>query len=264
MESEIVKRLHVIGDVHGCIDELTELIEKLDLQSSDELVMIGDLVDKNLEGSPKVIQYVRSLSEQHNVTSIVGNHEYKHLRYISQVSQGKSPQMRNLEEIVKIQRSLSKKDQQYMMDMPLWKVVKLHNTEYVIIHAGIPGHHNKLYPVTGKNVAEKKCSLQDLMFTRYERDGKMIMLGSETPEDKFWAEGYDGRFGFALFGHQPFIRENPPEFKNAIGLDTGCVYGGWLTAFTATLYDNDCIVEGFTQVKAHAVYSDHAKDYGKE
>jgi hypothetical protein len=61
-------------------------------------------------------------------------------------------------------------------------------------------------------------------------DGKFIALGEESPNDRFWAEKYDGAHGHVYFGHQPFIQSSPKQFPFATGIDTGCVYGGWLSA----------------------------------
>lgn len=61
-------------------------------------------------------------------------------------------------------------------------------------------------------------------------EGSFISLGQEGPNDPFWAETYDGRFGWVYFGHSPFVGEEPTQFPHATGLDTGCVFGGSLTA----------------------------------
>ena len=53
----------------------------------------------------------------------------------------------------------------------------------------------------------------------------------ENESSSFWAEVYDGKFGTILFGHQPFFDENPFLFKKAVGLDLGCVFGGYLLAY---------------------------------
>lgn len=61
--------------------------------------------------------------------------------------------------------------------------------------------------------------------------GAFLSLGREGPEDPFWAEVYDGRFGHAYFGHQPWLEEETPKlFPHATGLDLGAVFGGHLAA----------------------------------
>jgi hypothetical protein len=61
-------------------------------------------------------------------------------------------------------------------------------------------------------------------------EGKFVGLNEETETDRYWAETYDGSFGHIYFGHQPFLQDSPKEFPFATCLDTGCVFGGWLSA----------------------------------
>jgi diadenosine tetraphosphatase ApaH/serine/threonine PP2A family protein phosphatase len=69
-----------------------------------------------------------------------------------------------------------------------------------------------------------------LTFCRFVNpQGQTVVLGQEQPGDYFWAEGYGGDWGRVFFGHQPFL-SGVRHFPHAIGLDTGCVFGGQLTA----------------------------------
>jgi diadenosine tetraphosphatase ApaH/serine/threonine PP2A family protein phosphatase len=72
----------------------------------------------------------------------------------------------------------------------------------------------------------------ELLRLRYhDDDGHMIPLGDiDKSAHTFWADEYDGRFGHVFFGHEPFTGKEPKRFKHATGLDTGCVFGGSLTA----------------------------------
>ena len=45
-------------------------------------------------------------------------------------------------------------------------------------------------------------------------------------------------FGKVIFGHQPFMQESPKLFPHAIGIDTGCIFGGFLTALIVTEKNN--------------------------
>jgi len=61
--------------------------------------------------------------------------------------------------------------------------------------------------------------------------GDFLALGQNRPDDPYWADVYDDRFGHVFFGHQPFLDEEAPKmFPHATGLDLGAVFGGRLAA----------------------------------
>jgi hypothetical protein len=63
-------------------------------------------------------------------------------------------------------------------------------------------------------------------------------------EDVFWATTYDGRFGEVIFGHSVFLGEDlPVKFPQAIGLDLGVVYGGYLAAVIVSNHGMHYVVE---------------------
>ena len=63
----------IIGDVHGMLDELASLIEKVDPGFDDTIIFVGDLVDKGPD-SVGVVEFVRRLAESFNVVVVEGNH----------------------------------------------------------------------------------------------------------------------------------------------------------------------------------------------
>jgi len=80
-------KTYIIGDVHGCIDELQELIQQLAPGAYDQLIFIGDLIDRGPDSSGVVRQVVQ-WSKQLNVKLILGNHEEKFLRYVQHIKDG--------------------------------------------------------------------------------------------------------------------------------------------------------------------------------
>jgi serine/threonine protein phosphatase 1 len=66
----------IVGDIHGCFDELSDLLAKAGLSSSDDIVSIGDMLDRG-PNSPAVLRFFRTTS---NAGSLFGNHERKHVR----------------------------------------------------------------------------------------------------------------------------------------------------------------------------------------
>ena len=67
-------RTFAIGDVHGCYTALTALLEALQLQDDDQLVFLGDLVDRGPD-SFRVVERVRELVDSDRAVCLLGNHE---------------------------------------------------------------------------------------------------------------------------------------------------------------------------------------------
>lgn len=70
-----MKRL-VIGDIHGCFIELMELIDKAGLSEEDEIIALGDIVDRG----PDSFSVVEFFMQTPKASSLMGNHEKKHIR----------------------------------------------------------------------------------------------------------------------------------------------------------------------------------------
>lgn len=81
----------------------------------------------------------------------------------------------------------------------------------------------------------------------------MLKLGTQEPGDPYWADIYDGRFGKVIFGHNPFTGEYPRCFPHAIGIDLGCVHGGYLAA---AICEKPHELK-FVTVKAYKEYAPH-------
>lgn len=228
-----MKRHIVIGDVHGMARELEELIEKLALAPEDEVIFVGDLVDKGPD-SPGVVRLVRELAEKNRVVLVEGNHENKHFRYRrNRVLRPRVAEemAENRPELVTITDALTPGDIKFLNDTVPFHRVGEHNL--LVVHAGIPANRGELPETVEEAMVPKnwRKTFGDLMRTRnvHHETGKMVPLGKEGPEDPFWAEVYCGRFGHVVFGHQPFM-EGPREFAHGTGIDTGAVFGGQLTA----------------------------------
>ena len=84
-------RIILIGDVHGCIDELKILISECKLNTGDYIFFLGDLINK-VPNSIGVLNYVLFLSEYYNVKLIIGNHEEKFLRFLYNKKNNLPPQ----------------------------------------------------------------------------------------------------------------------------------------------------------------------------
>ena len=223
----------IIGDVHGMSVELQNLIDTLELRTTDKVVFVGDLVDKGPE-SPTVVRMVRELSEQFDVTVVEGNHEEKHRRFRKHRLNGTGVDltMKGSEEMGEITEGLSDEDIEFMDTFVPFHRVPEHDV--VVVHGGITGTLME-FPETVEELrgmsSKKRKSFSKTMRTRFVdgETGKFLQLGDRKESDPFWSEVYDGRFGHVVFGHEPFM-DGPGEFPHSTGVDTGCVFGGRLTS----------------------------------
>lgn len=228
-----MQKTYLVGDVHGCIEELRELVQLLQPSSQDRLIFIGDLIDRGPDSAAVVKQVVR-WSKEMEVKLVLGNHEEKFLRYLRHVDGGKGTEkeMKGIEEFPALHLSLSDAELEFLHEA--YYSLHLPELNALLVHGGLwgklPFPMPTSYAFRGRECPEPR-QLPLLTKVRFLNPaGKFVTLGEEGDEDKYWAETYDGSFGQVYFGHQPFLEPQPKPFEFATGIDTGCVYGGWLTA----------------------------------
>ncbi|MCA8961977.1 MAG: polynucleotide kinase-phosphatase, partial [Planctomycetes bacterium] len=227
----------IIGDVHGCFDELLELLRSLgygvtrgdgatgfaegDIEISPPvtdggtartLVFLGDLVDRGPK-SPAVLQLVMRLVAEGKAFCVPGNHDTKLLRKLNgrnvQLTHGLAETMEQLdgqppERIEAARLFLDGLISHYVLD----------GGRLVVAHAGLKAH------MQGRGSARVR------EFCLYgETTGETDEFGLPVRFD--WAAEYRGR-AMVVYGHTPTPRA---EWLNGtICIDTGCVFGGSLTA----------------------------------
>jgi hypothetical protein len=194
-----MKRTIVIGDIHGCYDELIALLKKVDLRASDRVVAVGDLTVKG----PKSREVLDLFIKDDQFSSVIGNHDLalvKHWR-------GESFSLKPSQEATR--KELEQGGEHYFRYLNELSF-KADLGSHVVVHAGLrPG------------VPLEEQSQEDLTELR--------TLGSDRTSRQGlpWYDVYaDSKI--ALFGHWPAAE--PRRGRSAIGLDTGCVYGNRLTA----------------------------------
>lgn len=201
----------IIGDVHGCLDSLNALLSALNLCAGDQIIFAGDLVHKGPNSEGVVRRVMALAAEGYDVVLVRGNHEEKALK----------------------QRALNLTPEEWLFlaSAQLWYAA----SGFVVTHGGIPSELEAL-PLDPRSVDalsnSKRKHFDRMCRTRYlTPEGKFVALQDVSDQDKFWAETYDGRFGFVYFGHEPFYRATSPVwYPHAMGLDLGAVFGGHLCA----------------------------------
>jgi len=195
-----------IGDVHGCIDELQALLRKCDYHPGDLVVFLGDLVCKGPD-SLSVVQMAREIG----AIGVRGNHDFEVVRWHQAIKSGADPPVIGSEHYY-VASALSTADLKWMYSLP-WFISSSH-LNALFVHAGF---------VSGIRLAKQNPRLMMNMRS---------ILPDGTVTSKFfnnwpWARLWDGP-QTVFFGHD--ADRGLQQYEHAIGLDTGCVYGGKLTA----------------------------------
>ena len=220
----------IIGDVHGCFDELCALLEKLgyevSVQKTDseppqfkvlapegrKTVFLGDLVDRG-PNTPDVLRLVMSMVEAGTALCVPGNHDIRLVRKL----RGKNIKIthglaESIDQLEKEGDDFSLKATEFLDGLISHYV--LDDGKLVVAHAGLKEH---MQGRASKRVRE------------------FALFGEVTGEvDEFdlpirndWAREYRGK-AMVVYGHTPV--PEPLCVNRTINIDTGCVFGEKLTA----------------------------------
>ena len=213
----------IIGDVHGCHAELTALLRQLGYRLSDEgtsatpppgrrTVFVGDYGDRGPD-TPAVLKLVMSMAEAGTALCLPGNHDMKLVRKLKgrdvQITHGLGETLAQLE-------SESAEFREQVRDFleKLVSHVVLDGGKLVVAHAGM------------KEAYQGRASGRVRDFALFgETTGETDEFG--LPVRLQWASEYRGQAA-VVYGHTPVA--TPEWFNNTVNIDTGCVFGGRLTA----------------------------------
>lgn len=223
--------IYVISDIHGCYKEYKELLEKIHFEETDELYVLGDVVDRG----PEPMKVLQDMMLRPNVYPILGNHDYVALRVLNKLNveiqeenaQSHLSEKDLLDYMYWIQdggkttaeafRRLSAQDRadilEYIKEFLLCEEVFVGEKRYILAHADLHDFEE------GKDLDD--YALADFLFYRAEYD-KRYAKDENT---------------FLVTGHTPtfLIREDREalvyEKNGHIAIDCGCVYGERLAAY---------------------------------
>jgi protein phosphatase len=217
--------LDIIGDVHGCFDELTALLTQLGYSverdgaayrvtppEGRKAVFLGDLVDRG-PGIAEVLRLVMSMTKAGAAFCVPGNHDMKLMRKL----RGKD---------VKIAHGLADSLAQLELETPEFKREVADFIDDLVSH----------YVFDDGKLVVAHAGMKEEMQGRGSGAVRTFALFGETtgetdeyglPVRYNWAAEYRGR-AMVVYGHTPV---SEPEWLNrTINIDTGCVFGGKLTA----------------------------------
>ncbi len=217
--------LDIVGDVHGCFDELVDLMTALGYVVEKQetgfavtpplgrkLVLVGDLVDRG-PGTPDVLRLVMGMVKVGQAYCVPGNHDAKLLRSLKgrevQITHGLAESLEQLSHETEGFRSEVVKFLDGLISHYVFDDGKL-----VVAHAGL------------KESMQGRGSAKVREFALYgETTGETDDFG--LPVRYNWAADYRGK-ATVVYGHTPV--PDPVWLNNTVNIDTGAVFGGHLTA----------------------------------
>ncbi|MDP6954329.1 MAG: metallophosphoesterase [Planctomycetota bacterium] len=240
----------IVGDIHGCSEELAQLVDELALTPQDTLVALGDLFHRGPDPAG-VLDILRDTNAQF----ILGNHElrvldrfglaplradgddrpalrteFSNLKDADLEGDGRRPCLVPAARREELLRFLQEHSGYYLEQGAIPSATRTQDDRsWCVVHAGlVPGRH------------PSQADREDLISLR-----RIPLKGRP-----YWYEVYTGPT-LVIFGHTPaslprMHRDNGRLV--ALGIDTGCVYGGKLTA-----YAPEC--DEFIQVPAKERYA---------
>ena len=239
----------IIGDVHGCFDELVELLGQLGytVDRKDEeysvpsvgerkLVFVGDLVDRG-PGTVQVLRLVSNMVNSGQAFCVPGNHDMKLVRAL------RGRDVKRTHGLAETMEQLGHESDAFRID-----VAKFLD--------GLVSH----YVFDDGNLVVAHAGLKESMHGRGSGAVREFALFGETTgeTDEFglpvrynWSADYRGK-ALVVYGHTPV--PEPLFLNNTVNIDTGCVFGGQLTALR---YPEREIVS----VKAHRTYYEPARPF---
>lgn len=213
-----MNRTIVIGDVHGCARELDALLEKLGPGRGDRVLMVGDLVVRGPKPN-RVLQLVREVGG----VAVRGNHEWRLLKW-RELQRARRPRRGEADlsptdqrilaskSLLETAREIDEEGWAQLERMPLW--AEIPEQELLVVHAG-------LLPGLDLEAQRERVLLH---IRGIKKDGHPT---ERRDEGVLWGKRYEGPL-HVVFGHN--AQTKPQHHRFATGIDTGCVYGGRLTA----------------------------------
>jgi hypothetical protein len=201
-----MQRTIIVGDVHGCLDELRLLLRRCGHAKGDRLILAGDLVAKGPD-SQGVVQFAR----ESGALAVLGNHDAYAIAHRHESNKHSHEGRRSYIATLHVE------DWDYLQALPLYlrlAAPKPGEPEHLVVHAGLrPG-----VPLE----AQKREHLLSMRSITDEGEPTSRLL-VHFP----WAARWQGPEKI-VFGHDAV--RGLQRWPLALGIDTGCVYGRLLTA----------------------------------
>lgn len=208
------KRIIVFGDIHGCFDKLTSLLDKVCLNEEDLAIFVGDFIDRG-DNVADTLKWVIEQSKKKNFIFLRGNHEqmmldtfHKRMNKLTWAFNGGMKTIQALSKLKSEDETFIERVLDFMENLPLYHSMTIGGREYVFAHAGIEAG----IPLEEQD-EDFLLWAREGFFNHY--DGEAIVISGHSPVQAF------KEFGVA---------DNPRPVRlpgrNVVMIDTGSFIKG--------------------------------------
>ena len=195
------------------MEELSKLRALIQPKVNDIEISVGDFIGKG-PFELETLHYIK----KHNILAVRGNHEDKIIRYHTHRMLDSSAMSLDEKEL-SFYNKLQSQDIAFLSSLPYYLCIG----NLTVVHAGV-------LPSTKLEALSKKEAAKVMRVRFVDSRGHFVHLDCSDPLQHFWwSQLYDGRYGYIVYGHQPFRQVRVDRWS--FGIDTGAVYGNRLTAF---------------------------------
>lgn len=213
-------RTFAIGDIHGGLKALIQVLNQLEIKEGDKIIFMGDYVDGWSE-SAQVVQFLIDLSEKFNCIFIKGNHDVWCQDWLKNETVNPSWYMYGGKETMESYEGFTADEKQqhlhFFKNLPLYHL----DTNRLFLHAGF----TSLYGV-------EKERFQELFYLDRSLWEMLLVMDSSIEKDSIFYPKRLQQYQEIYIGHTPTTNYNEPlpmNIANVWNIDTGAAFKGKVT-----------------------------------
>jgi serine/threonine protein phosphatase 1 len=220
MYAQTMKESIFIGDIHGHLDELYDLLDELDFNpQKHNLYFVGDFIDRG-PNPIETVRFVKSLCQAGYAKSVMGNHEEHqvlfhghHQREATEKNYENPIKLGGDDYETELYFSFSDAELAFLSSLPPYLRIDDYDRKWLLVHAGFMPY-----------ISLDEQDPYALMHIRYtNEDGSQIIKSREKGKKYPWTDFWDGPES-VIYGHQSYSQVFVKEISSdvfCVGIDTG-------------------------------------------
>ncbi|MDR2009554.1 MAG: metallophosphoesterase [Bacteroidales bacterium] len=199
MDRDTLNRHFAIGDIHGCETTFKKLLKKIDLQPSDNLYILGDMIDRGNSSAGVLNKIIKLREKGYNIFPIRGNHEQMVIDILESDPYKIHAYLRyfHSEDLLGFKGNIRKRYREFLSSLPYY--YELEN--FILVHASLDLSSGNIFN-----------DINIMLYPKYHIGNTMNLKGKTL-----------------IHGHMvqdlKLIMKNINEKSRIIGIDNGCVLG---------------------------------------